>query len=775
MNKKLIITAMAVALTASCAQATNITGVSASGSNIYNITPEHYSGNAAYRKYDNFVLDKGHVANLDFADRNGVTTNTFVNLVGNQVQINGLLNSVKNGNFYNGHAVFITPGGFVVGASGVLNVGKVSVATPTSDTYNNKLLKYNNKDFGDADFDYANAIGRRISKLTQNSDSSLPAGAADITVQGMIFTRNGAEMTGKNVNISGNVVNGLKDNSSVLSTEAQAKAMFDNLVNTNGLMVDNYKENFVQNGSRILIKSTNGIDVSGSVNNGAGNVYLTNNGASGLNVSGAVDAHSLARLYSTKGDLSLSDNATVLGRNDSAVIQNKGANLTLGKNTTVESYKTVEVLNQGSGRLTASGNIYAGRNSAGGGGHITLLNQGSGMTVEGNISNNMSTKAGELAINNEKGDLIVNGKIQNNGNMGIINTGSGATITKNAVIENKGKLKIANTGSNGLTVVGDITNSNGDLRIYNDGGALKFTTSEDGTKAASVKNSNGNLYVVARKNGTGISQSSAAEFVNVNGNIAIRNSGTKTVAGTRGLDLQGKVKATNGIVAINNDYGDMYVSSNVEVTDGNLGIINRASGGKMTVASSANITVTNGSLNKQSNTNIKNYGLGNMEVNGTITHTGRVNILANAGALNLGATVHNNSGALSDNGGFYAAARQNGTGVNVTSSFVVDGNGEVLIKNISGEDGLRYNGTINTENHQAALVNHKGNMEVSGKITTKKAPIIISNKGNKLTILNSTQLNSGTEGTIANSGSEAMTVGNSATINNMKKYQKVKK
>ena len=68
------------------------------------------------------------------------------------------------------------------------------------------------------------------------------------------------------------------------------------------------------------------------------------------------------------------------------------------------------------------------------------------------------------------------------------------------------------------------------------------------------------------------------------------------------MDLQGGVKATNGTVSINNDFGDMYVSSNVEVSKGNLGIINRANGADMTLAQAGNVNVKGGNIN------IKNYG-----------------------------------------------------------------------------------------------------------------------------------------------------------------------
>lgn len=769
MNKKLILAAIAVALTASCAQATNITGVTGNNG-VYNIKPEHYSGNAGYRQYTNFSLDKGDVANLEFVRDGKPNPDTFVNLVNNRVNINGLLNTTRNGSFYNGHAVFITPGGFVVGSSGVLNVGRLSVATPTAKKYNELTDEYEK-----ATAEYQK-IGQQISALTQNSKGE--SGAADINIQGKVFARNGVEMTGKNVNISGAIVNGVAnaDNyNKILTTEDQAKEMFNALVNTDGLMPqwqgnsEAYQNQFVQNGSRILIKSTKGMNVSGSVANGAGNVYLTNNGVDGMNVSGAVDADKLARLYNTKGDLAVSGNAKVQGRFDSVVAQNKGNNLTLGKNSTLKSYNNIEVINQGSGRLTASGNLTSGYDSnAGGGGHIALLNKGSGMTVDGNISNNVNNKAGELAITNHNGDLIVNDKIQNNGNIGIINYGSGAVITKNADIENNGKIKIANTGANGLDVVGKVDNQ-GEIRIYNDNGKLKFGTDSANTTAADISNKDGKLYVASRKDATGIEMASTASIVNENGNIVIRNSGTKTAEGTRGTDLQGTIKTSNGTIAINNDFGDMYVSGDISTTNGNMGIINRKHGGEMITASNGKISVENGNLN------IKNFGTGDMTVNSEINHNGRVNVLANSGALQLGSKVTNNSGKLSDNGGFYAAARANGTGVNVTSEFAVNGNGEVLIKNISGENGLRYNGTINTTNHQAALVNKQGNMDILGKITTTNAPIIISNQGKGMKVYHSTVLNSGTEGTLVNTGSEAAMIGTGGTYNNIKMYEQLKK
>ena len=169
-----------------------------------------------------------------------------------------------------------------------------------------------------------------------------------------------------------------------------------------------------------------------------------------------------------------------------------------------------------------------------------------------------------------------------------------------------------------------------------------------------------------------------------------------------------------------------------------------------------------------------------MTVNSTITNTGRVNVLANRGKVTIGSTVHNNGGALgngnhtlTDDGGFYVAARDRGTGVVVTSSFNMDGTGEVLIRNKTGANGLTYAGNINTTGHQAAIVNRVGDMTISGTVKTTNAPIIISSKGNKMTITNTANLNSGTLGTLYDNATQAPVINQNATISNMEGHGKL--
>ena len=853
MNKKqLVIAAMAAVFSVTCASASDITGI-AGVNGVFNINPDQINGDVGYRQYDNFTLSQGDIANLIFQGiKNGSIRNieAFVNLVQNKIDINGIVNSMRDGNFHNGHAIFISPNGMTVGASGVLNVGTLSVATPTQQKYNELLNGYKVGDFTDIN---------QISKLKQDSNAA-------INVAGKIFARNGVDLRGSAINVSGGILNGVTTNNAITSA-TQAETLFNSLVNTDGIVKAGTA---VANGSLILLKSDDktgaGINVSGKIaNNDNGGVYLTNHGDNGLTVGGKISSNGKVSLYNTNGSLKLT-NGAVANATDVASLSNAGEALELANNTTVYG-NNVEIVNNGTGNLALAGLVKAKNKidvvndkTAGAlnvtgqigygdeaatrvinkgesftlastgsinGKHTSLRNKGvDGMTLNGHVrgskgvsvnnsagalkvagniesvssdviiyntgdslaltstsnveaSGNLAIKntgsegmslegtiinIGETAINNLDGQLLVNGSITNEGNMGIINQGTGVsgndlTITKNAVITNTGDLKIVNTGDNGTAIVGNVDNT-GNLYIYNDAGKLKFATDLTGTKAATIANRNGDLHIAGRKTSEGIVAASATKISNENGVLAIRNKGTGVLDATNGLDLQGTITNNGNAIAINNESGNMYVSGNVEVTNGNLGIINRAEGESMTLASAGNLKVTGG------NANIKNNGTGDMEVNSAITHNGRVNVIANSGALELGGAVTNNSGALSENGGFYATTRQNGTGINVTNTFAVTGDGEVLIKNISGQDGLRYNGTINTTNNQAALVNKEGKLEVLGDITTTQAPVILSNFGTGLDVTTSSALTSDTEVRIVNTGSEKANISGTVTAPN---------
>ena len=826
MNKKqLIIAAIAATLSVSGAfAATDITGVTGNNG-VFNITPDKLNGEVGYRKYDNFNLSAGDIANLIYKYGNSRDINTFINLVQNGVKIDGILNTMRDGNFYNGQAVFITPGGMAVGASGVLNVGSLSVITPTNDAYNSLKGEYASNNFANIN---------NISSLLNKSSN-----VGNISIDGKILAREGVQLRGGQINVGANgaIVNGITSTQAFTdraTAATQAEALFNNLVNTNGIKTASA---FTKNGSNIQIKSSTGVDIAGKVINGAadasgitsaqGNsgVFITNSGSNGTKISGLVQSTHELNVFNKAGDMTI--NGTLKNEGANLNVSNKGGNVAIGgtlssdrdiavtNNSSTGSLAfsgtakgananfvnegaggmnvtgavsgtkarfinrggklviantadkvaadRVDVVNYGDGgasigginaenglyvvnhkgNLSVDGHVTtgddatisirnaetAGKLAVGSNGHVdgqgkvALRNQGAnGMTIDGKVTNDNALGNAETSIINENGALLVNGKINNNGNMAIKNTGSGMTISKNAVVTNEGQLKVKNYGAGGMTIVGDVNNT-GNVTFYNDAGKMKLATTEDGTKAGNITNEDGRLIIWSRNNSTGISAASSSKIIN-NGNgnsLAIKHTGT-TAAGSKGLDLQGTIR-NDGETAINNYSGDMYISGNIQ-SDGSLGIINRAGAGKADFASA-------GSITSDKNINIKNYGSGDMTVNNTITNNGRLNVIANTGKLNLGGTVHNDSnGALDDNNGFYAVSRDQGTGINLSSGFKADGAGQNLIKNISGSEGLRYEGNINASGSQTELYNQKGNMTVGGTLaTTGDGKVVVLNKG----------------------------------------------
>lgn len=826
MNKKqLIIAAIAATLSVSGAfAATDITGVTGNNG-VFNITPDKLNGEVGYRKYDNFNLSAGDIANLIYKYGNSRDINTFINLVQNGVKIDGILNTMRDGNFYNGQAVFITPGGMTVGASGVLNVGSLSVITPTNDAYNSLKGEYASNNFANIN---------NISSLLNKSSN-----VGNISIDGKILAREGVQLRGGQINVGANgaIVNGITSTQAFTdraTAATRAEALFNNLVNTNGIKTASA---FTKNGSNIQIKSSTGVDIAGKVINGAadasgitsaqGNsgVFITNSGSNGTKISGLVQSTHELNVFNKAGDMTI--NGTLKNEGANLNVSNKGGNVAIGgtlssdrdiavtNNSSTGSLAfsgtakgananfvnegaggmnvtgavsgtkarfinrggklviantadkvaadRVDVVNYGNGgasigginaenglyvvnhkgNLSVDGHVTtgddatisirnaetAGKLAVGSNGHIdgqgkvALRNQGAnGMTIDGKVTNDNALGNAETSIINENGALLVNGKINNNGNMAIKNTGSGMTISKNAVVTNEGQLKVKNYGAGGMTIVGDVNNT-GNVTFYNDAGKMKLATTEDGTKAGNITNEDGRLIIWSRNNSTGISAASSSKIIN-NGNgnsLAIKHTGT-TAAGSKGLDLQGTIR-NDGETAINNYSGDMYISGNIQ-SDGSLGIINRAGAGKADFASA-------GSITSDKNINIKNYGSGDMTVNNTITNNGRLNVIANTGKLNLGGTVHNDSnGALDDNNGFYAVSRDQGTGINLSSGFKADGAGQNLIKNISGSEGLRYEGNINASGSQTELYNQKGNMTVGGTLaTTGDGKVVVLNKG----------------------------------------------
>lgn len=696
--------------------ASTISGVTNGGSGSFNIDPTTKNNGTGFRHYQDFNLGQGDVANLNFAD-----INTFVNMVDNQVVINGIVNSVRGNGFYNGKAVFISPNGMVVGASGVLNVGSLGVYTPNSIDYTN--LKNS-------------PSAATLAEATENASNE----GAPITINGKVITAGNVDLVGGQIDIAKNagIVGGVNLNQMTIQTsEQQATALFNNLVNTDNLANGN---NFTSDATgQIRITSNKGVNVAGNIINYAtggeyqdanstnysGILINSHNGStpdgdaitSGINVSGnIVNTKGLVEFNNNGGDLDISGNIKNNGtthiynqplaqygdatKNEN-IAKNSGINIT-GK---IDTKGNLRIENRGGKGLNISG---------------TVNHEGDSFVQNGYSSENDIMGYGK---NNEKldntGALNIGGTFNTTGNAEFLNTEygqDGLNVTGN--VTTGGKATYTNKGAAGLNVKqgGAIKSSQG-LEMTNYGvGGLNITGSANNTGKATVTNHSGRLTV-------------GGTFTN-NGDATFVNNGTE-------LNVSGAVSNENGLLDMTNNGADGFNVTETGKISGNGGL-----------------NMTNSET-----------GTAGMNINGTVTNIGNANVLNKAGALNVGGsftntgdavftndgtnlvvngTVTNNKGTLkmtNNNGAFNVngTVRNNGTTTNLTNAGAdglnvagtVYSNGDLTMTNTGAKGiNLASTGRVKGDNNIYINNNSKGGVNVKGLVNGQKDVNITSENGN---------------------------------------------
>ena len=700
--------------------ASTISGVTNGGSGSFNIDPTTKNNGTGFRHYQDFNLGQGDVANLNFAD-----INTFVNMVDNQVVINGIVNSVRGNGFYNGKAVFISPNGMVVGASGVLNVGSLGVYTPF-----NKYTGGENNSAALTEY-YNNSV----------KDGYIKNGST-ITIDGKIISSGNVDLMSGNVNVAkgAGIVGGINtDKMTILSTQDQATALFNNLVNTNNLTTGN--EFISDTTGQIRITGLNSVNIAGDVVNYAtgGNyagdpkatdfsgVFVHNmgvngdNGNDGLTVSGNIsNAKGLVQLSNNKGDLNVSGN---IRNNGTTNIYNDpyGYKSTIGNALTDEELAN----NAKNSGLNISGNVDTK-------GQLNIRNEGGkGFNLSGTVNhdgnayvqNGYTEKNTGYTPNNNKlantGALNIGGTFNTTGNAEFLNTEhgqDGLNVTGN--VTTGGKATYTNKGAAGLNVKqgGAIKSSQG-LEMTNYGvGGLNITGSANNTGKATVTNHSGRLTV-------------GGTFTN-NGDATFVNNGTE-------LNVSGTVANENGLLDMTNNGADGFNVTETGKISGNGGL-----------------NMTNSET-----------GTAGMNINGTVTNIGNANVLNKAGALNVGGsftntgdavftndgtnlvvngTVTNNKGTLkmtNNNGAFNVngTVRNNGTTTNLTNAGAdglnvagtVYSNGDLTMTNTGAKGiNLASTGRVKGDNNIYINNNSKGGVNVKGLVNGQKDVNITSENGN---------------------------------------------
>ncbi|WBL81227.1 leukotoxin LktA family filamentous adhesin [Bradyrhizobium xenonodulans] len=160
------------------------TSLQTSGS-VTNVTTSTISGNNAFNSFSQFSVGQGNTVNLQLP----TGTQNLVNIVRDApVYVNGTLNSYMNGAI-GGNVYFADPKGFVVGRSGIVNVGSLNVSTPT-------------REFTDSLIGPGGAInGTAVGNLMAGSFPVSPDG--NIRIYGRVNAIDGVRLTGQNVFVGG--------------------------------------------------------------------------------------------------------------------------------------------------------------------------------------------------------------------------------------------------------------------------------------------------------------------------------------------------------------------------------------------------------------------------------------------------------------------------------------------------------------------------------------------------------------------------------------------
>ncbi len=157
----------------------------ANGGTQYDIKNQQVNNGNALNKFTDFDIGQKDVANLQL----GSSVDRQINLVKNRINIDGVVNAIKN-NQIGGDVYFFSNAGIAVGANGVFNVGRLTLGT--------------NAAYGEALYN-----GGMEKHLAQSAASQAKAvsGGSDITLQGKVYAAGDVVLGAGSVNVTADSVN----------------------------------------------------------------------------------------------------------------------------------------------------------------------------------------------------------------------------------------------------------------------------------------------------------------------------------------------------------------------------------------------------------------------------------------------------------------------------------------------------------------------------------------------------------------------------------------
>ncbi len=230
------------------------TTVGASTNGVTDITTTAVRGSTGFNQFGRFTVDTGNTVNLHVP----TGASTLVNLVHNaRAEINGTLNGLKDGKI-GGNIIFADPHGMVVGASGVVNVGSLTVTTPSSAQMAQLANVASSGSGTDADRVAAELIAGKFND-----------GSGTLEINGKVNTAGSINLFGASAIVA--------SGASLQAGTSAAETVFVNTVNLQGVSVGT---GVAQADGSIRIVGRDGVQVSGELaalmaDNSGGNVQIT--------------------------------------------------------------------------------------------------------------------------------------------------------------------------------------------------------------------------------------------------------------------------------------------------------------------------------------------------------------------------------------------------------------------------------------------------------------------------------------------------------------------
>ncbi len=400
----------------------------ANAGNVFTVTTStiNKAGNTAFNSFSNFNVGNGDTVKLDLP---GSTTN-LVNLVWNaQTVINGTVTSYLSTNKIGGSVYFADPNGIVVGSTGVLNVGALSLSAPTS-AFMNTLLDGNGN---------VSTEAAAVTTLMQGQEPLADAsGTCLICVNGTINANNAVRIRASAIDVSGTVfVSGNGTDTLGTAVNVQGSSTPTLVMDGNTIRLDAEDSNSAGIGDSTANSS---ITVSGKLQTGT--QALPNGSAASASSWGEVALTAGATSSSAYSDPTkteaLSDTANLL-RDQGDFFQN-GINATLTDANLAASDKAGQlayVRSFSTANVSVSGTINAGGN--------VLLQ-----------SNTQTTATTDATATGKDGSIPV----MMTGMYGAVFSKASTTIAMGASIVSGGQLSVQSSTNNTLNVAANTVTTN---------------------------------------------------------------------------------------------------------------------------------------------------------------------------------------------------------------------------------------------------------------------------------------------------------------------------